>query len=500
LSSNESELARDFDRAAVVAIQGGGVYGLSMLGQLSAVLEAGIVPIALSGTSAGAVVAVLIWAGYSPKDIREMFVDLATATSRRSADRGSRETLVDLVGPFGDPPLRYDYHRFHWLAKSISAHLRLFICSADEAAQPSRTGLWWRLGLVRWTEVLAGLTTALVSAAIGVGYWQAGNCATHTVILFVVASWVVIAPVVCRRPMYLIRSLWIIACEILAHPWPQRGFFSGERFETFICQKLRDSPKLAAFRAELDGQPLTFGRVAALSAAHPEDDRVVFVPLILTATDLGKRELVLIASYDERYADLPIAKAVRASAGFPIFFKPIDFASDLLSGCYVDGGVIANYPAWVFSRELRRVLSDTADYREVSTRPWLNIGLRMAGGAGAAGAATTGGFLRAMFDLVRGRVRDQLETALSAQLPRTLTIDQPYDDSGAPHNFLDIHELTRDKIHAMFLLGQEYAAKKLKGIRFSLPRDDDPICESLAQLVQQVNLVLGQKSNDALRL
>ena len=43
----------EFVRAGVVAIQGGGIFGLSMLGQLSAVIDAGISPIALSGTSAG---------------------------------------------------------------------------------------------------------------------------------------------------------------------------------------------------------------------------------------------------------------------------------------------------------------------------------------------------------------------------------------------------------------------------------------------------------------
>ena len=152
-SWNESEPIREFDREAVVAIQGGGVYGLSMLGQLSAVVATDITPIALAGTSTGAVIAVLFWAGYSPKDIREMFVKLA------SNDPARRETLVDLVGPFGDSPLRYDYHRFQRVATPILAYIRQFARSADDRP-PNRTALWSRLGLVKRVEILAGQRAA----------------------------------------------------------------------------------------------------------------------------------------------------------------------------------------------------------------------------------------------------------------------------------------------------------------------------------------------------
>ncbi len=239
-----------------------------------------------------------------------------------------------------------------------------------------------------------------------------------------------IAAFACRRFIQVAFSLWKIAREVIVYAWPHRGFFAGERLETFICEKLRSSRKLAPFRAELEGQALTFGRVAQLRAAHPDDPRLEFVPLILTVTDLAKRELVLISSYDSRFADLPVAKAVRASAGFPVFFRPIDVDSGSLAGCYVDGGVIANYPAWIFSRQLRRSLSETATYRDLATRPWLNIGLRLVNDTAAVSATTPGSFIRAMFDMARGQIRNQLEKALSDALPRTLTIDQPRTRSG----------------------------------------------------------------------
>ena len=270
--------------------------------------------------------------------------------------------------------------------------------------------------------------------------------------------------------------------------------------EQFIAEKLLESPRLAPFRAELEGTPLTFGRITDLMAAHPDDDRLYFVPLILTATDLSRRELTLIASHDPGFSNFEIAKAVRASAGFPVFFRPTEMPAGSPSGCYVDGGVIANYPAWVFSRELRRLLSNTPDYRYVATRPWLNIGLGLASVPGAAGVNTPGGFLRAMYDLARGRVRDQLERALSSPLPHTITVDQPENECGAPQGVLDIHELTSERIRAMFLLGSEFADSKLRGIRFALPDRNGELHGVLGKLVEEINLVFGQRSNDVLRL
>src|SRR3989442_12354606 len=81
-------------REAVLAIQGGGVYGLTLVGQLQAVLENGYRVLALAGTSAGAIVATLAWAGFSPQDMREVFLRLA-----RSRDGTA---LGALLGPF-DP-------------------------------------------------------------------------------------------------------------------------------------------------------------------------------------------------------------------------------------------------------------------------------------------------------------------------------------------------------------------------------------------------------------
>src|SRR6516225_2218601 len=80
----------EFDRLAVVTIQGGGIYGLNLLGQLSYLTERlRIIPVAVAGNSAGSIVAALFWAGYTPWEIRDIFADLA-----------EKHQLAALVGPF----------------------------------------------------------------------------------------------------------------------------------------------------------------------------------------------------------------------------------------------------------------------------------------------------------------------------------------------------------------------------------------------------------------
>lgn len=81
-------------RECVVAIQGGGVFGLSLLGQASAVLEhRGYTPLAFAGTSAGALVATLLWGGLPPSTVRDRLIQLA-----QTAPPGRR--LGELLGPF----------------------------------------------------------------------------------------------------------------------------------------------------------------------------------------------------------------------------------------------------------------------------------------------------------------------------------------------------------------------------------------------------------------
>ena len=69
------------------------------------------------------------------------------------------------------------------------------------------------------------------------------------------------------------------------------------------------------------------------------------------ASDISKRNMVVlpqeIKKYGEDPDELSVARAVGMSILFPGFFKP-----EKLNGSYIiDGGVLSNFPVWLFDRE-----------------------------------------------------------------------------------------------------------------------------------------------------
>lgn len=72
--------------------------------------------------------------------------------------------------------------------------------------------------------------------------------------------------------------------------------------------------------------------------------------LKIIASDVqNKRELV----FDkDHYRDLAIAEAVRMSIGIPLFFEAYRYGQSLV----VDGGLLSNYPLWVFAHSAEPTL------------------------------------------------------------------------------------------------------------------------------------------------
>src|SRR5262249_37649954 len=104
------------NREAVIAIQGGGVWALSLLGQARAVLSAGYTPLAIAGTSGGAILASLLWSGLTPREIEGAFIDMVQA---------DRDALVDLLGDFDPPPpAGFTYAEFRRLGDEVTAALQ----------------------------------------------------------------------------------------------------------------------------------------------------------------------------------------------------------------------------------------------------------------------------------------------------------------------------------------------------------------------------------------
>eukprot|EP00698_Gefionella_okellyi_P020180 TRINITY_DN6308_c0_g1_i1.p1 TRINITY_DN6308_c0_g1~~TRINITY_DN6308_c0_g1_i1.p1 ORF type:complete len:400 (+),score=107.11 TRINITY_DN6308_c0_g1_i1:65-1201(+) len=67
--------------------------------------------------------------------------------------------------------------------------------------------------------------------------------------------------------------------------------------------------------------------------------------LVVTGTNLNKRSQHFF--HRGNHADMEVADAVRISMSIPMFFKPVRFQGDY----YVDGGLLNNFPLWVFDSD-----------------------------------------------------------------------------------------------------------------------------------------------------
>jgi NTE family protein len=107
--------------------------------------------------------------------------------------------------------------------------------------------------------------------------------------------------------------------------WQQMGFYKGDEFYRWIREKI--SLKITGKR----------------NCSPSFKD--LPIPLTVIATDLhNKREIVFSKNNSP---ELPVADAVRMSMSIPYFFRPVRFGSSLV----VDGGLISNFPAWIFQQE-----------------------------------------------------------------------------------------------------------------------------------------------------
>ncbi len=119
----------------------------------------------------------------------------------------------------------------------------------------------------------------------------------------------------------------LIARDALTH---------GKVLKEFIDQLLQEAPRPATKFGELGGRL----RVIGTDLAH---NRMVIFPddVKLYVDDSGKT-----LDPDE----LPIAEAVRISAGYPYFFPPLKLRDAVTKkeGVLVDGGVVSAYPVFLF--------------------------------------------------------------------------------------------------------------------------------------------------------
>jgi predicted acylesterase/phospholipase RssA len=442
--SSQDAPPREFDRLVAITIQGGGLFGLSLLGQLEALDKRRFRPIAIAGTSAGAIVAALYWAGLRPAQIREEVVSLA----ERPAIIGRSGTgLTDLMGHFEPRYRPFDFPSYRktraWFKHVIFDPLREHVRTHSNPPPDSR---WGRVDrFIQFINNLPGLFLRCVEAP---------------------------------QMISQVRSHIV-----------NRGLFRGSILESEMDRMLRTSRFLREYERELPppGTPLCFRHFRQLAKRHP--GMPFFQPLILTGTNITTRRLDLFNSMDDACLEVPVARAVRASAGFPVAFRPIDIPEGPGADWYVDGGVISNFPAWVFNHEFRRRLATHPDYQGLAFRPWLHVGLRLVDDTTRSrNLVSPGEFIRSMLALLLGQARNDLEERVANMISRSLTIKQPLSETEGPENLLDFDRMHRAQIEAMFNRGERYADHSLQNVSFALPATRS-ILPFLRDLIEQVQLL-----------
>ncbi|WBY44382.1 patatin-like phospholipase family protein [Bacillus velezensis] len=80
--------------------------------------------------------------------------------------------------------------------------------------------------------------------------------------------------------------------------------------------------------------------------------------LRLIASDLTNGTIIVLPDDLPRYGlnpeMFPVARAVRMSCSIPYFFEPIKLKTEKGTSTVVDGGVLSNFPIWLYSKERKR--------------------------------------------------------------------------------------------------------------------------------------------------
>ena len=253
------------DRRPIFAIfEGGGAKGIAHVGALKA-LEANNFQLAgVAGTSAGALIAALVAAGYAADDILNPEIANNNILTR-----------------YGSSPLEL-------LERGSWTQLGLF-----ERGLPRFVGCVMLGGFL--AALAAAPRTALVAARMtrGLGY---------------------LSTIKIREFLnYVLR-------ERLLDLHTSRG------------KRQEGVPDRITFK-DLDYE--TF---------YPE-----LLPLKVVATNLNTRALVV---FDRTATpDVEVADAVSASIAIPLIFQPVIVASHVEPGPFVDGGLVSNFPTWIFGEE-----------------------------------------------------------------------------------------------------------------------------------------------------
>jgi predicted acylesterase/phospholipase RssA len=454
----DANYRQTFSQLATVTIQGGGVFGLSLLGQLRAVEEEGFDVAAYAGSSAGALIATLAWAGYSANDIlKEIWAllrDPGLSATLRNAHEAAAEqdrTLARITKLYQD--IGNESRLPKWAANLMDARRVLKLVSLVKASEGfQRRGIFDGEGIEAWIDG------------------------------------------VLRAKLDPVREQHRLAK--VAGPVTFASFF--DTFEA-ICG--RRQPLLLVGVTNLSREDFLIIDSHSSAFQHLPVASIVRASISFPAFFRPKELAVIRDRRSGRIADSQT------------FASGDTYESKEL---FVDGGVVSNFPAWTIfdlardtmwggssdSKQLRKPPVVTP-LRASAYRPMVHLGLQVQRLAPVSNAEhdqrsvgpaqnreiaeeeflvhsqdemrRPAGYWRALFELATGGGRAHLENLLighgrSARGARTTFLQQNINTSGWQHHPMELNLLTVAKAGEMYDTGRNFARPRLSGLQFGFTR------------------------------
>ena len=434
--------------------------------------------IAVGGSSAGAIIALGIWAGLSPREIKDY--------------------LHERCGMFGLVPSIFSVGDIVALIWSLFVALLAFVYNV------SRVVLNWPLTLINhfagktlgallgkdmrmslppWNPYF-GCPGAKFERFLNELIWY--GLKKRNIHRELVAA---LYPGVERLTFRNILAILVFIRAINAIGSAEDDDFKSLALEAF--PELTNRLTAVHFEPEVEGQPknnifkLVFEQTTAFDAYFP--------PLFLSAVSLHERKPVIFNNLEEEFLDFEIARMVRISAGHPAVFRPKrlrkqDEAEGYLDQKrFVDGGVLVNFPVSQMIAAIQRALSDSADideYEDILRTTFITIGM-----ATEEPQSGRGSYVSAVWDMISGGARALLELELANRVAFFRLLSVVAEDQ--PH-YLNFFGLRKSLIDQVYARTREFAEGQGAMTVLSLEASRQRLEASLADACRAIDLAFSE--------
>jgi len=296
---NQSSGIIQDDEPYLIAFSGGGAKGLVHIGAFHHLHDTQKNIASVAGTSAGAIIATLISAGYKPDEL---------------LDKQGNSPLWDAA--------KKEIGNVVFLSDALGAKQYGHLTQVFERLRNKKWvySIWSLFGVVETRRFfIVSIATYIISIIACLALLQSELISSLSAFFIAVMLGTVIPLTSIALYLFFLKNK------------------VGSNFEKGVCN-LHEIEKIIEFalqqklRSQKGGSPVKFSELTK-------------IPLKVVATDVTNSQPKIFST--EATPDASVAKAVAASICLPYVFSAQSIDSDL----YYDGGIVSNLPAWVFEEE-----------------------------------------------------------------------------------------------------------------------------------------------------